>query len=371
MKTMPIERIRPGKPRAGTRLRGLAAAAFASLLGSPASGGLLAEPEGYTPERKWPVVVCTQNAPSAEVFKKTPYFLLHEGGRGVKVAEAIRDSLVRLAEKRNIDPMRIYATSFSRGGQEIIRQASQYPGRFAAIAPIGSDLRARDDFGRQGIRHAGGLRIPVLALYGQGDGYRAAGLQAYEAMQQAGVPVTVETYPGGHDPRPIWDTELNKAWMEFFARHRLDPYPREVTHWVDHKRFSRALWVQSRLIRDMGSADGMFTVSVKENNRIEVEANDKIAGLDLFLSDRLVDMNQPVTVVEGERELYSGPAAEKISVELRDGEPYPADPLRPLWEELEKARQKSAWMAELRAAGKDGETSVLDANRERGDGYPR
>lgn len=330
---------------------------------SVARAGVLSVPEGYTPEKKWPVVVCTQNSPSAEVMAKTPYFLVHAGGMGVKVSEGIRDSLKQVAGQYNIDPLRIYATSFSRGGQEIMLQASQYPDRFAAIAPVAHDLRPIGDFGRRMIERVSDLRMPVLGLYGTGDNYREEGMTTFATMKAAGVPVIVETYPGGHDPKPVWDTERNKVWLEFFARHRLDPYPREITHWVDHKRYSRAFWVDATLVRDMSDAGGKFTVRVRDGNRIEIAANDRIAGLDLFLNDRLVDANRPVTVVQGTEVLYQGPVLERVALVLREGEKYDPSRVKPLWEELEAIRRDSRWMAELRAAGKDGESPAGTGNR--------
>ncbi len=324
-----------------------------------ARAGLLSAPEAYTPEKSWPVVVSTQSAPSREVMAKTPFFLVHEGGMGVEVSNKIRNSLRQLAGRYNIDPLRIYATSFSRGGQEILIQATQFPDRFAAIAPVGHDLRPNTGHGRLMIERVQSLRIPVLKLCGEGDGFRRTGQALYESMKAAGVPVTWSTYPGGHDPAPVWNTEHNQTWLDFFAAHRLDPYPKTVGHWVDHKRYSRAFWVDATLVRDEGNAGGHFVVRVLEDNRIEVEANEKIAALDLFLNEHIVAMDRPVTVISGEETLYEGPAVEKVSIVLREGASYYQARVKPLWEEIEEIRQQSGWMAELRRAGKDGSASAL------------
>jgi hypothetical protein len=50
-------------------------------------------------------------------------------------------------------------------------------------------------------------------------------------------------------------------------------------------------------------------VRIKEGNRIEVQANEHVAALDLWLTDQLADMAKPVTVVLGGKTLYEGAPA--------------------------------------------------------------
>jgi len=177
------------------------------------------------------------------------------------------------------------------------------------------------------------------------------------------VPITFETFPGGHNPEPIWNTKLNQAWLDFFAKHKLDPYPKEVVHLVDHKRYSRAFWVDSTVVKDGAGFAAVFKVRVKDANRIEVEADEKFASLDLYLNDKLVDMTKPVTVVSGDKELFKGPAAEKLTVKLREAEPYSQTRVKPLWEEIEEARQASKWMADLKKAGKTSEPVKIETGK--------
>ena len=92
------------------------------LVSVTARAGLLSVPKDYTPEKAWPVVVSTQDNPSPERMKETPYFVVHAGGKGDRCTQKIRAELEALAGKYNIDPFRIYGTGFSRGGQEILIQ---------------------------------------------------------------------------------------------------------------------------------------------------------------------------------------------------------------------------------------------------------
>ena len=90
---------------------------------APVSAGLLSVPDAYRPEKSWPVVVSLQDNPSPRLMKKTSYFLVHAGGVGMACSKKIRTELTTLARRYNIDPLRIYGTGFSRGGQEVLSQA--------------------------------------------------------------------------------------------------------------------------------------------------------------------------------------------------------------------------------------------------------
>ena len=314
---------------------------LALLCCAPLQAGLLSAPEAYTPEKSWPVVVSLQDNPAPELMKKTPYFLVHAGGQGMRATNNIRSNLKSLAGRYNIDPFRIYGTGFSRGGQEVLIQAWQRPDWFAAVAPVCSDLREKPDRNRRDLNVKYLLNVPTLMLHGEGDSFRRTGRIEYELMKAAGCNVTWQTYAGGHTPHLPFKQNV-KLLTDFFDKHRLDPYPKKVVHLVEHKRHSRAFWVDSTLVKDVGGIKAVFTVEVKDGNRIEVTANELIASLELHLNDKLVDMGKPVTVVAGGKPLYAGPAKAKLTVKLRDGQAYGRTPQKPLWEELLEIRSKAA-----------------------------
>jgi len=315
-------------------------ACFAAMCASEASAGLLSVPDKYTPDRSWPVIVSLQDNPAPELMKPTPYFLVHAGGKGTEATRNIRDNLKALAARYNIDPFRIYGTGFSRGGQEVLIQAWEQPHWFAAIAPVCSDLREKPDRNRRDLNVKYLLNVPTLMLHGEGDSFRATGRIEYELMKQAGCQVTWQTYPGGHTPLLPFKKNV-KLLTDFFEKHSLDPYPRKVVHLVEHKRHSRAFWVDSTLVKDVAGIKATFAVEVKAGNRIEVQANEHIASLDLYLNDKLLDMKKPLTVAAGEKTLYQGPAKPELTVKLREGEKYERTPQTPLWEELLAIRKQA------------------------------
>ncbi|MFO7900085.1 MAG: hypothetical protein R6V58_13630 [Planctomycetota bacterium] len=314
-------------------MRKLTVVLLALLFAAPAGAGLLAVPKDYTPDQAWPVIICTQDGPSKELAAEAGYFLIHAGGIGVRTGTKVRTSLLRCAEKYNIDPFRIYATSFSRGGQEILAQAWQYPHWYAAVAPMCNDLRREPKV--RNVKYL--VHTPTLLLHGDHDSFRKSGKRVFELMKQAGCDVGYRTYPGGHSPNPIYRKDLEPL-TEFFEKHRLDPYPKAVVHLVSHKRYSRAFWVDSTPIKDAGGMKGVFEVRVRDGNVIEVEASEEIASLSLELCDKLVDMKKPVTVMSGEEQMYRGPAVSPLKLTFREGEQFWQRRRKPLWKEIQEIR---------------------------------
>jgi pimeloyl-ACP methyl ester carboxylesterase len=73
------------------------------------------------------------------------------------------------------------------------------------------------------------------------------------------------------------------------------------------------------------------------------QANEHVAALDLYLTDKLVDMSKPVTVVMGDKTLYEGAPACPLKVKVREGEELKATHLKPLWEELVEIQKKAQY----------------------------
>lgn len=339
---------------------------LAGLGASAAEAGLLSVPEGYTPEKPWPVIVSYQDNPSAEQMKKVPYFLVHAGGQGVPAARKTREYLLNLARRHNIDPLRIYGTGFSRGGQEVLKQAWDRPHWFAAVAPVCNDLRRKPDRNLKDLNVRYLVNVPTLLLHGQGDSFRRTGEILHGHMKQAACPVQFRLYPGGHTPKLPFKDDVTML-TDFFGKHRLNPFPKQVVHIVTHKRYSRAFWVDSALVEDAGVLKGVFQVTVKPGNRIEVAASRHVAAVALHLNDKLVDMNKPVTValaplpaalrptfqtgqderveaaatMPADRALYKGPATSLVKIRLRPGAALPEKPPKLLWEQIAEIRAKA------------------------------
>ncbi len=307
-------------------------------------------PRAYDPRKSWPLVISYQDDPDMNQMRtKTPYFVMRCVQAGYPtgltyVENKTRTYLKAVAREYNIDPCRIYATGFSYGGRTDLIMAWRHPHWFAAIAPVCNDLR-KSGSGRDQTPYVRYLKnVPTLLLHGDGDSFLATGRIIHKYMQQAGCPVEWRTYKGGHSPTLPFRQDVT-VLTKFFDKHVMNPYPKTVSHIVEHARYSRAFWVNAKLTKNAGGMEGTFEVRVKDGNRIEIDASDQIAELVMDLSGKLVDMGKPVTVVAGEKELFKGKPPKKLRIKLRDGEDYPAGEGDRLWQDILKIKTSAAYAA--------------------------
>ena len=306
-------------------------------------------PRAYDPRKSWPLVISYQDDPNMNQMRtKTPYFLMRCIQRGYPtgltyVENKTRTYLKAVAREYNIDPFRIYATGFSYGGQTDLIMAWRHPHWFAAIAPVCNDLRksARGHDQTPYVRYL--KNVPTLLLHGDGDSFLKTGKVVHKYMQEAGCPVQWRTYKGGHSPTLPFRQDVT-VLTKFFDKHVMNPYPKLVSHIVEHPRYSRAFWVNAKLTKNAGGMEGTFEVRVKGGNRIEIDANDQIAELVLDLNGKLVDMGKPLTVVSGGKELFKGKPARKLRIKLRDGEDYPMGDGDRLWQDLAEIKKNAAYV---------------------------
>jgi len=320
-------------------LLALAAFCMPALAAERGEEPYLIVPKDYTPQKAWPITLVGQNQTSAAQMADKPYFAMYCGpGPDCKAA------LAAVARKYCIDPFRVYATAFSRTGHATLEMAYTYPGGFAAIAPVDEDMRFKADRPVQKIDFLKYIRTPTLMCHGNHDSFRTSGRKNFDAMTAAGCPVWWHTFTGGHNPDPIFFNDM-KLLTDFFDKHTLDPFPKDVLHVVVSTGATRAWWVDADVRGEAVDTPNppVFRVQVKDANRIEVEGDANILGLRLMLNDKLVDMAKPVTVVRGEKVLYTGPASGDLYVKLAEGKPasHPANRADgPLWELLEAIRSQ-------------------------------
>ena len=292
-------------------------------------------PQDYTPQESWPFILASQNQIAVKAMEQAPYFAAYGPSEGVVAP------LLETAKKYHLDPYRIYATGFSRSGHGLLETAWLHPDRFAAIVPVCEDMRWKEQYTVQKIDLLKYIQqTPTLLLHGDHDSFLTTGKKNFELMQAAGCPVQFGTYPGGHDPDPIYFRDIPRL-TRFFGQHVLNPYPKVVDHVVCSYAATRAFWVDCHVAK--GSVEGaypVFKVQVKDGNRIEVAANEGVRKMTFILTDQLVDMARPVSVIFQGKEIYKGPAQPRVTVTLREGEVAPATGQVPLWEQLEVSRSQ-------------------------------
>jgi predicted esterase len=287
-------------------------------------------PQDYTPDKAWPMIFIYQNQVDDEQFKDKPYFGAFQGGTS---------RLLLAANKYNFDPFRIYCTGFSRSGHGLLEKAWMYPHIYAAGSPVCEDMRQKEQYGAvQKITQLKYIKeMPILMLHGSNDSFYKTGKKNYEYMKEHGCPVEWGEYKGGHTPTPIYYRDFKRI-TSFFDKYTLNPYPKDIIHMVWRNGVTRAFWVDAKaasIVRDKERP--WFQVSVKENNVIQVDGNDDMKKLDLYLNDKILDMSKDITVMLKDKELYKGKPGPKVTVTLHNGDYYkPKEASRPFWEVLQE-----------------------------------
>lgn len=313
-------------------------------------------PEGYTPERAWPLLLTLHGTnrnddPSAGP-KWMSVWLRHAGLRekfivlaptsvrwtwGNLAAHArIFQALDEVRRQCRVDPDRVLVDGMSMGAGGAWNLGEHYPDRWAAIAPrCGAPHLRRKKDGSLLVMLGDNFRnLPVYHVAGAKDAlvpvdYARAG---YEALKSFGYEQVYKEHPeGGHEWSLGNDDEI-VAWLE---SKRRDPYPKDVVFKTYEKAFSRAYWVEIVKRSDVRASVGahmdvhgkeaerrseLFPEAVvrarRDGNAFTITAQE-VKELRLWVSGAMIDFEKPLTVTFNGRKAFEGRLRKSVDV-LRD-----------------------------------------------------
>ena len=170
-----------------------------------------------------------------------------------------------------IDVERTFIGGRARGGEVAIEVANMFPARFAGAFAWAADAG-------KGIEAENVQHVPILIT---GGGSHATDLEK-RAKEATLENVTLDP-DGGLDAIVAWMAEKTRV-----------NYPTKVTV-IQGERFpSKAYWIQFAPVAKAGvRVDAEID---KETNTITIKS-EEITEVSLFLSDALVDLSKPVTVI--------------------------------------------------------------------------
>jgi hypothetical protein len=295
-------------------------------------------PNNYNPMTSWPLIVSTQNNPSTAVIKASGYLMASSIKKGYSLSDVKEQGknrciILDVARDMNVDPFRLYATGFSKGGHQSLKLGFRYPGWFAGIIPVHHDMKQTYPWWSNA---ANLINTPTLLIHGP-DGYHEPEL--LELMENAGCPVREYLDGTGHTAEWAYQDSV-EFMVEFMDTASMNPFPKVVQHTVEHKRYSRAFWTNARLAADEAQLTAQYRVELNDNH-IELKllnSPEKFSSFDFYLTDQLVDMSKNVVVTLAGDTLFNGMPGEKISVLVRAGAGVHALVHRLLWQELDSIR---------------------------------
>ncbi len=243
--------------------------------------------------------------------------LWHEG--------SIDDFFDRLIENcvmlAGVNPDKVYLMGYSAGGDGVYQLAPRMADRFAAASMMAGHPNDASPLGLRNLPFALFTGADDSA-YGRNKVTADWGKKLDELAKQdpGGYPHRLNVYPGlGH-----WMNRKDAESVPWMAKLTRDPWPKKVVWCQSSRLHDRFYW----LGLPAGVAKpGMTIRAGVENNVITIDAPD-VSSLVLRLNDRLVDLEQPLTVRLNGKTVFEGKATRQAGVILKSleqrGDPHSA-----------------------------------------------
>jgi len=218
--------------------------------------------------------------------------------------------IANLVALENVNPNRVYILGYSAGGDGVYQLGPRMADRWAAAAMMAGHPNSASPLNLR--------NVPFAIQVGANDGaYRrnqvaaewGKKLDVLQAEDAGGYPHFTEVHAGkGH-----WmDMDDRKAipWMEKFTRN---PRPERVVWRLDSPLHSSSYW----LALPPGAARaGQEIRATRSGQKITLQTTD-VADVLVRLSDAMLDLDAPVTVLAGAKTVFTGRAARTIGTLAR------------------------------------------------------
>lgn len=213
-----------------------------------------------------------------------------------------------------VNPDRVYLLGYSAGGDGVYQVAPRMADRFAAAAMMAGHPNEASPLGLRNLPFAifmGGddaayRRNEVAAEWGKK-------LDALRRDDPTGYPHWTQIYPGlGH-----WMNRRDAEAVPWLAKFERDPWPKKIVWYQDDVTHDRFYWLA--IPAESARAGQTITAEVS-GQTISVAAPDA-TQLELRLSDSLIDLDRPITVLINGVPRFSGlvpRTARAISASLQD-----------------------------------------------------
>jgi poly(3-hydroxybutyrate) depolymerase len=233
--------------------------------------------------------------------------------------DAMFDRLVEdYVALRGVNPGRVYILGYSAGGDGVWQLAPRMADRWAAAAMMAGHP---NDASLLPLRN-----LPFALFVGGNDSAynrnrvvaeKAAELDALQKTDPGGYPHLVRIYPG----LPHWMYRQDAEALPWMARHTRNPWPHKVV-WVQagvtHTRF---YW----LAVPAAEAKAKRQIVAEVDGQTIRLTGDPPQGMTLRLSDRLLNLDEPVRVTVSGREVFTGKVPRRLEA-IRESLAQRADP---------------------------------------------
>ena len=208
---------------------------------------------------------------------------------------------------RGVNPNRVYLMGYSAGGDGVWQLAPRMADRFAAASMMAGHP---NEASLLGLRN-----LPFAIFMGGNDAAyrrnavaaeRGAELDRLAQEDPGGYVHKVSIYEGlGH-----WMNKLDAEAVPWMAEFRRNPWPNRIVWFQDDVLERRFYWLQ--VPQEFPLRERQKIVATVEGQTLRIDG-DLPPTIQLRLSDRLLDLDRPVTVVLGGREAFHGTVRRQAS----------------------------------------------------------
>ncbi len=206
-----------------------------------------------------------------------------------------------------VDPNRVYLMGFSAGGDGVCQLAPRMADRLAAAAMMSGHPNEASPLGLRNIAftlHAGGRD----AAYNRNKVAREWGekLNDLRTADPEGYLHWVKIY----EQKGHWLDREDAAAVPWMARHDRKPLPNRVVWWQDDVTHSRFYWLA---VDDENRKRGTKVIASYKGQQIDVKA-EGIDRLTIRLNDRMLNLDEPITVVVNGQPAFEGRVNRSIAM---------------------------------------------------------
>jgi predicted esterase len=207
----------------------------------------------------------------------------------------------------DVDPNRVYLLGYSAGGDGVYQLAPRMADRFAAAAMMAGHPNDASPLGLRNLAftvHVGGRdeaynRNRVAAEWQKK-------LEDLRKADPEGYVHWVKIYADkGH-----WLDREDAAALPWMAKFTRDPIPRRVVWRQASTTHARFYWLA---VSDKDQKAGAEVAASYSRQQIDIDAKG-VSRLIVRLNDRMLDLDQPLTIATGGKALWSKPVSRTIGV---------------------------------------------------------
>lgn len=205
--------------------------------------------------------------------------------------DALFDHLIESAVVAwGVDPNRVYLLGYSAGGDGVYQLAPRTADRYAAASMMAGHPNDASPLGLRNLPFA-------IFMGGQDSAYNrnkvaeqwGSRLATLRADDPAGYPHRVTIYPeDGH-----WMGGKDAEALPWMAQHTRNPWPKTVVWHQGNTLHDRFYWLA---VDREQAVRGQTVRATVEGQTITIESDD-VSKVQLLLSDELLDLDQPVTII--------------------------------------------------------------------------